>query len=305
VAAGGTDIVPLVIGMLSCLTINPATRRLVASLMALTCAAVLSPPLASAAPPTTLAKGGQHELVAAAAATNRELLIQLAGSVRDLRRSADQTVREPSNPFFRINFTGQRALLSSLIGVVRRAGGLTREANAAQLVVAQENRRVRAAWDLADQPSEVAAAVQQLESLTADAAKASGARTNEEINAFKKAHLSDVRYAGRRWLVDRAVGRQGAVIMSRGVRNGPLRRAIESLYRPGAKVGDGGTADALLSEVKVGCRGGGCKHFLKAGERRASLIRILSEQPLSTTERQIAGELVGALTKAIRVAGGK
>jgi hypothetical protein len=49
----------------------------------------------------------------------------------------------------------------------------------------------------------------------------------------------------------------------------------------------------------------GCEHFKKANERRQGLLTILSEEPLSATERGITGELVGALTKAIRAAGGK
>jgi hypothetical protein len=185
------------------------------------------------------------------------------------------------------------------------ANDLAREARLAQRVLEGEIRRVDAAWRVADAPPQVAAMVRLLDGLTVDAAKASGARTSAELNAFKKAHLAEIKYAGRRWLVENGVGRQGAVIISRGVHNARLRRVIEQLYRPGAKVGDGGTADKLLDEVRAGCRAVGCEHFKKANERRQGLLTILSEEPLSATERGVTGELVGALTKAIRAAGGK
>jgi hypothetical protein len=278
-----------------------AVRLPIALLLSVICLGVLSQVAASAAAPP--ARG----LVAAPSATtasSKRLAAELASSVRTFRVSAADTVREPDNPFLRIGFTAQRGLLASMIHEVRLAGGREAQAKAAELVLVRESRRVLAAWDAADHKGEVAAVVRQLDALSIDAAHASGARTDAELNAFKKAHLADVRYASRRWLVDRAVGRQGAVIISRGVRNARLRQAVESLYRPGAKIGDGGTADALLAEVRAGCRGRDCTHFLKAAERRASLLRILSEEALSPAERGITGELVGALTKAIRVAGG-
>jgi hypothetical protein len=243
--------------------------------------------------------------VASAADTRARRIARLRASVRMLREAADATVRDPANPIHRIGFTLQADLLGELIRLERKAGGIGPQVALAQRVLDSEIRRVNAAWRAADAGPQVAAMVRQLDALTRDAAKASGKRTNAEINAFKASHLAEIKYAGRRWIVDRAVGRQGAVIISRGVRNARLRHTIEQLYRYGAKTGDGGTADALIAEVKAGCRGGACKHFLKAGERRAQLLRILSEERLSVTERQIAGELIGALTKAIRVAGGK
>jgi hypothetical protein len=286
-----------------CITIIPAPRRLAALLVVLTCAGVLLQPPANAASRASPA-GGQHALVVGAAESKQQLLRELAGSVREFRRSVDQTVGQPANPYFRINFTGQRALLSSLIGLVRQAGGLARQANTAQLVVLQESRRVRAAWEQVDRPAEVAAAVQQLESLAADAARASGARTDEEINAFKKAHLGDIRQAGQRWLVDHAVGRNGAKYIARGARNPRLRNAIEQLYRYRATIGDGGTADALLAEVRAGCRTSACTHFIKAVGYRKNLTNIRRQESLSAAEVGITDELIGALTKAIKAAGG-
>jgi hypothetical protein len=51
--------------------------------------------------------------------------------------------------------------------------------------------------------------------------------------------------------------------------------------------------------------GVGCGHFTKAVERRTQLLTILSEeQHLTPAEREIAGELIGKLNKAISTAGG-
>lgn len=243
--------------------------------------------------------------LARAADTRAQRIARLSASMRTLRESADVAVRDPTNPIHRIGFTVEAMLVDELIRLEGKAGGIGPQVALAQRALDSEIRRVHAAWRAADAGPQVAAIVQQLEGLTRDAAKASGARTTAELNAFKKAHLSEIKYAGRRWIVDRKVNRQGAVIISRGVRNARLRDAIEQLYKYGARKGDGGTADALLSEVKAGCRQRACEHFVKATERRMQLLKILSEDRLTVTERQIAGELVGALTKAIRVAGGK
>lgn len=260
----------------------------------------------AAASPVETARAQQAvTLTVGAADTRSRRAATLLAAVRDLRRAADLSARKPANPILRIGFSTTVVVVKAAIRQARSVGGLTGQVNAAQLVLEREIRRVHGAWARAENEAQVAAAVRQLEALTIDAARASGARTAAQVNAFKRAHLADVRYASRRWLVEGKVGRQGAVIISRGVRNARLRRAIEALYRPGAKTGDGGTADKLLAEVRAGCRAGGCEHFIKAAERRASLMKILSEEPLSVTERRIAGELIGALNKAIRVAGGK
>jgi hypothetical protein len=271
------------------------------------CLAVLGPGGGIAAAAQARTAVAQHGVagLASAADTRSQRLAGLRASLRDLHRAGDRSVAEPANPFLRLGFTVSVVAAKVEIDLASTSGDLVREARLAQRALAGEIRRVHGAWRAADASPEVAAIVRQLNELTADAARASGKRTNAEISAFKKAHLADVKYAGRRWIVDREIGRQGAVIISRGVRNARLRRVIEQMYRRGASVGDGGTADKLLDEVRAGCRATDCEHFIKAGERRTGLLKILSEEPLSTTEREITGELVGALTKAIRAAGGK
>lgn len=280
-------------------------RWLTTLLVALVYFAGLSPGMAAAAPAPTLR--AEHRLATISASTKSRLSVaaQLAASVRECRRSADVSVQKPADPFFRIGFIAQSALLKAMIREVRAVGGLAGHADLAQRVLERETRRVHRVWKAADEKAQVAAIVRQLEALSADAARASGERTDAEINAFRKVHLGDIRYAGRRWLVDRKVGRQGAALIARGVRNTRLRGAIEELYRHGARIGDGGTADALLAEVRAGCRAGACKHFVKAVERRKQLLKIGKQEPLSAAERKITDELVNALTTAIRAAGGE
>jgi len=264
-------------------------------------------PIATATASTRTVSSEHRPIVASSttAENRRQVASRLTAAVRDFRRSANLSAQKPSDPIARLGFSTNAALLKAMIREARRVSGLSGLASAAENVLVREMRRVHDAWKAADQKAQVAALVRQLESLMGDAARASGARSQSEVDAFKRAHLADVRHAARRWLVDKKVNRQGAVFMSRGVRNARLRNAIEELYRYGAKVGDGGTADKLIAEVKAGCRVSTCEHWIKATGFRRNLLKILSEERLSPTERQIAGELIGALTKAIRVAGGK
>jgi len=250
----------------------------------------------------------KHRLIVASSATTESrnrVASRLAVAVHDFRRSANLPVQKPSDPVVRLGFSTNAALLKAMIREARRLGGPSGPATAAEIVLVREMRRLHDAWKAADQKAQVAAIVRQPESLSSDAARASGARSQSEVNAFKRAHLADVRYASRRWLIEKTVGRQGAVILSRGAHNARLRKAIEERYRYGAKVGDGGTADKLIAEVRAGCLPEHVPALEQGTGFRKNLLKILSEEPLSPTERQIAGELIGTLTKAIRVAGGK
>ncbi|MGI9100516.1 MAG: hypothetical protein ACR2H2_18845 [Solirubrobacteraceae bacterium] len=260
----------------------------------------------SAPAPAPTSRAGDGLAAAASASDERRQRVaaQLAASVRELRRSVDLSVQRPAVASYRRGVMKDVARLRARIRAGLVVGGLARQATIAQLVLERETRRVRGAWRAADAKTRIAGLALRLDALAIDAARASGARSGAELNAFKKAHASDARYAGRRWLVDRAVNRQGAVLIARGVRNARLRGAIEELYRPGARVGDGGAADALLVEAGTGCRSIGCDQFVNAVDRRRQLLRIRTREPLSAVEQGIADDLLGTLTKAIRAAGG-
>lgn len=54
---------------------------------------------------------------------------------------------------------------------------------------------------------------------------------------------------------------------------------IKQLYRPGATVGDGGTADALRREKATGQNTGSKSHETKARERAKQIEHILAKSP--------------------------
>lgn len=152
---------------------------------------------------------------------------------------------------------------------------------------------------------QVQAIVQFIQNFAADAAFASGARTREQAERFVRAHKTDIEAAAKLNGEFRKVNRNGAYLIARGVRNRRLRNAIVQNYRYGAKVGDGSTAAKLLQEAAAGCARGGCRHFKKAVQYRTNIQRILSQERLSTAEREVAGKLVGDLNRAIAGAGGR
>lgn len=57
------------------------------------------------------------------------------------------------------------------------------------------------------------------------------------------------------------------------------RRLINELYREGAGVGDGGTADAIREELATGSPVGGRSHIQKGRERLRQIERILQRNP--------------------------
>ncbi len=148
---------------------------------------------------------------------------------------------------------------------------------------------------------EIDAAVAQF---VVDAAVGDGAKTDKDVEEFVKAHRNDIN-EGLRSVSARETNWTGGQYIARGARDPDLRNAIKQLYRPGAKVGDGGTADILVKEAEAGCRQGACTHFEKAVGYRRNLQSILSKTSLTGDDRKIAGELIGKLNKAIQRAGGE
>ena len=86
------------------------------------------------------------------------------------------------------------------------------------------------------------------------------------------------------------------------VSNTKLRNTIKELYRPGAKIGDGGLSDAIRHEIKTGQMVGGKSHIQKGKERLKNLEKILNKEPLSKQERKIVEDLIKDLKHAL---GGK
>ena len=84
--------------------------------------------------------------------------------------------------------------------------------------------------------------------------------------------------------------------------NKGLKNTIKELYRPGSKVGDGGTAAAIRKELKTGVLVGGKSHVLKGKERVKNLTNLINSGKLNETDTIIAKKLRKDLNKAL---GGK
>ena len=79
-----------------------------------------------------------------------------------------------------------------------------------------------------------------------------------------------------------------------------LKNQIAELYRPGAKIGDGGTADALRHEIETGELVGGKSHYRKAVERSVALQRIIDSGRLDNSDRDIAKSILSDLKNALK-----
>lgn len=85
-------------------------------------------------------------------------------------------------------------------------------------------------------------------------------------------------------------------------KNEKLKSTIKELYRPGATIGDGGTAAAIKKELKTGVLVGGKNHIQKGKERIRNLQNLINSNKLSGSDKKIAAKLKKDLEKVI---GGK
>lgn len=79
------------------------------------------------------------------------------------------------------------------------------------------------------------------------------------------------------------------------VQNSKLASIINEVYRSGASVGDGGTADKLIMEFYEG----GSRHLLKAKERLVAINKIINSGELGLNDLDIAEALRDDLVYAI------
>ncbi|MDR2733520.1 MAG: type IV secretion protein Rhs [Spirochaetota bacterium] len=84
------------------------------------------------------------------------------------------------------------------------------------------------------------------------------------------------------------------------VTNTKLKNAINQIYRPNAKIGDGGLADAIRHEKAIGEKVGGRSHIQKGKERLKNLKNILNKEKLNTQDTKIINELIDDLTQALK-----
>ena len=74
------------------------------------------------------------------------------------------------------------------------------------------------------------------------------------------------------------------------VRDPELRRMMDAMYRPGAKVGSGSTASAVRQEMQTGVSVQGRFHTQKAGEMAGRLEGWLSRNPTASSGDRAAAE---------------
>lgn len=77
-----------------------------------------------------------------------------------------------------------------------------------------------------------------------------------------------------------------------------IRRLVKELYREGADVGDGGTADAIREELANGEPVGGKSHIRKGRERLRQIERMLQKNP-NHPDRALLEELRDDLRDAL------
>ena len=82
-------------------------------------------------------------------------------------------------------------------------------------------------------------------------------------------------------------------------KNPKLKNAINEIYREGAKIGDGGLADAIRYELQTGNLVGGKSHIQKGKERVKNLENIIKHQNLDSSDMSIANELLADLIRAL------
>ena len=79
------------------------------------------------------------------------------------------------------------------------------------------------------------------------------------------------------------------------VQDSELSKIVNELYRPGATVGDGGTAAILVEEFSKGSS----KHLLKATERLKQLKKLASSGKLGLNDLDVVEALIDDLGSAI------
>ena len=81
------------------------------------------------------------------------------------------------------------------------------------------------------------------------------------------------------------------------VQDSELSKIVNELYRPGATVGDGGTASILVAEFN----NGSSKHLIKATERLTQLKNLSTSRKLGLNDLDIVDGLINDLESAIKL----
>lgn len=88
--------------------------------------------------------------------------------------------------------------------------------------------------------------------------------------------------------------------MLNSVKSEKAKKIISELYRPGAKIGDGGTADMLEDEARNGIQPGKKSHYQKAVDRVREINKVLTKNEALGDEEVLKREK-SKLEKAIEL----
>jgi hypothetical protein len=78
-----------------------------------------------------------------------------------------------------------------------------------------------------------------------------------------------------------------------------LLLALSNLYRAGAKIGDGGTADAIRHELQTGKLLSPSGHLTKGKKMVSALSRLIDKDNLNANDIEIARNILTDLNNAI------
>ena len=81
-------------------------------------------------------------------------------------------------------------------------------------------------------------------------------------------------------------------VLLRNAENLKLKEAIENLYRPNAKVGNGSTMDAVRYEKETGILLSPSGHTQKLLDRRTQLVKLRNNGNLSSSDQKIINDLL-------------
>lgn len=87
------------------------------------------------------------------------------------------------------------------------------------------------------------------------------------------------------------------------VQNVQLSNLVSQLYRPGASIGDGGTASFIQHVARHGVPHGMSNHFQKGQDMVKALNNVITNQRLSSTDLSIANQLRIDLINALAANG--
>jgi hypothetical protein len=105
----------------------------------------------------------------------------------------------------------------------------------------------------------------------------------------------------RAWQIQQALKKVNwSKVPKPNVQDPKLQNIVNQLYRPGAQIGNGSTADAIRYEKATGCPVGGRWHTQKGWDYVRALQRWLQQNPnASASDRQAAQDILDDLLDAL------